>query len=127
MKHLNDLLLSVYCDNHQQIADIITPIERQATKLMVKWQTARTQMEKDELQRQIDEHSRAVELSMSELDRNEEIKKDEELMVSTLAMTDAAIKLLIEKGVFTDAEFKAQLETERANNLAVLKRAALRD
>jgi hypothetical protein len=44
-----------------------------------------------------------------------------ELMVSTLAMTDAAVKL-IEKGIFTDTEFKAKLETERANYLAVLKR-----
>lgn len=32
-----------------------------------------------------------------------------ELMVSTLAMSDAAVKLLIEKSVFTDAEFKAKL------------------
>ena len=46
----------------------------------------------------------------------------EELMVSTLAMTDAAVKLLIQKGVFTDEEFKAQLGTERANYMAVLKR-----
>jgi hypothetical protein len=46
----------------------------------------------------------------------------EQLMVSTLAMTDAAIKLLIKKGIFTDAEFKAKLDTERANYLAVLKR-----
>jgi hypothetical protein len=46
----------------------------------------------------------------------------QELMVSNLAMTDAAVKLLIEKGVFTDAEFKAQLGTERANYVAVLKR-----
>jgi hypothetical protein len=46
----------------------------------------------------------------------------EELMVSTLAMTDATVKLLIAKGVFTDDEFKAQLSTERANYLAVLKR-----
>ena len=45
-----------------------------------------------------------------------------ELMVSTLAMTDAAVKLLIQKGVFTDDEFKAQLGTEKANYLAVLKR-----
>ena len=55
----------------------------------------------------------------------EETKKEAvplaELMVSTLAMTDAAVKLLIEKGVFTDAEFKAKLETELANYLAVLK------
>ena len=56
----------------------------------------------------------------------DEIKTDkvtlEELMVSTLAMTDAAVKLLIQKGVFTDEEFKAQLGTERANYMAVLKR-----
>lgn len=35
----------------------------------------------------------------------------EELMVSNLAMSDATVKLLIEKGVFTDAEFKAKLDT----------------
>jgi hypothetical protein len=46
----------------------------------------------------------------------------EELMVSTLAMADAAVKLLIEKGVFTDTEFKAKLETDRASYLAVLTR-----
>jgi hypothetical protein len=46
----------------------------------------------------------------------------EELMVSTLAMTDATVKLLIAKGVFTDDEFKAKLSTERANYIAVLKR-----
>ena len=37
-----------------------------------------------------------------------------ELMVSTLAMTDAAIKLLIEKGVFSEAEFKEKLLAECA-------------
>ena len=46
----------------------------------------------------------------------------EELMVSTLAMTDALAKLLITKGVITEPEFKAQLSIERANYLAVLKR-----
>jgi len=46
----------------------------------------------------------------------------QELMVSTLAMTDAVVKLLIKKGVFTDEEFASQLGTERANYLAVLKR-----
>jgi hypothetical protein len=35
-------------------------------------------------------------------------------------MTDAAVKLLIAKGVFTDEEFKSQLGAEKAN--AVLKR-----
>ena len=44
-----------------------------------------------------------------------------ELMVSTLAMTDAVTKLLIAKGVITDEEFKTQLSAERANYLAVLK------
>jgi transcription initiation factor IIE alpha subunit len=37
-------------------------------------------------------------------------------------MSEATVKLLIEKGVFTDAEFKAKLDTEKANYLAVLKR-----
>jgi hypothetical protein len=37
----------------------------------------------------------------------------EELMVSTLAMAGATVKLLIQKGVFTDKEFKLQLGTER--------------
>jgi hypothetical protein len=36
-------------------------------------------------------------------------------MVSNLAMTEAAVKLLVEKGVFTGAEFKAKLSMERAN------------
>jgi hypothetical protein len=35
-------------------------------------------------------------------------------MVSTLAMTDTRTKLLIEKGVITDQEFKAKLSAERA-------------
>jgi len=46
----------------------------------------------------------------------------EQLMVSTLAMTDAAIKPLIKRGLFTDAEFKAQLGTEPVNYFAPLKR-----
>jgi hypothetical protein len=45
----------------------------------------------------------------------------EELMVSTLAMTDALAKLLIAKEIITDEEFKGQLGAERANYLAVLK------
>jgi hypothetical protein len=42
---------------------------------------------------------------MAELDKRTTVSL-EELMVSTLAMTDALAKLLIEKGVITDAEFK---------------------
>ena len=35
-------------------------------------------------------------------------------MVSTLAMTGALAKLLIEKGIITDAEFKQKLLEEKA-------------
>ena len=49
---------------------------------------------------------------MAELEK--ETVSLEELMVSTLAMTDAFAKLLIEKGVITDAEFKQKLLEERA-------------
>jgi hypothetical protein len=45
----------------------------------------------------------------------------EELMVSTLGMTDALAKLMIAKGMITDTEFKARLSTERANYFALLK------
>jgi hypothetical protein len=37
-------------------------------------------------------------------------------------MTAAIVKLLIEKGIITDEEFKKKLSEERANYLAVLKR-----
>ena len=47
----------------------------------------------------------------------EETKTDrvtlKELMVSTLAMTDALAKLMIAKGIITDDEFKTQLSAER--------------
>jgi len=46
----------------------------------------------------------------------------EELIVSTLAMTDAVTKLLIVKGIIAAEEFKAQLSAERTNYHAVLKR-----
>jgi hypothetical protein len=49
---------------------------------------------------------------MAELDKGKPVSL-EELMVSTLAMTDALTKLLIEKGVITDAEFKQKLLEER--------------
>jgi len=46
----------------------------------------------------------------------------EELLVSSLATTDALAKLLIAKGIITEDEFKTQLGAERANYLAMLKR-----
>ena len=50
---------------------------------------------------------------MAELDNRKPVSL-EELMVSTLAMTDALPKLLMEKGVITDGEFKQKLLEERA-------------
>ena len=50
---------------------------------------------------------------MAEVDQGKTVSL-EELMVSTLAMTDAFAKLLIEKGIITDAEFKQKLLEERA-------------
>jgi hypothetical protein len=45
----------------------------------------------------------------------------QELMVSTLSMTDALSKLLIEKSIITDEEFKKKLGQERATYQAILK------
>ena len=50
---------------------------------------------------------------MAELEKGKPVSL-EELMVSTLAMTDALAKLLIEKGIITQAEFKQKLLEERA-------------
>ena len=38
----------------------------------------------------------------------------QELLVSSLAQTDAVAKLLIEKGVITQAEFMEKIKAERA-------------
>lgn len=45
----------------------------------------------------------------------------QELMVSTLATTDALSKLLIDRGVITDEEFKQKLGEERATYQAYSK------
>ena len=50
---------------------------------------------------------------MAELDKDATVSL-KELMVSTLAMADAVTKLLIEKGVITEAEFNEKLLQERA-------------
>ena len=50
---------------------------------------------------------------MAELEKGKSVSL-EELVVTTLAMSDALAKLLIEKGVVTDAEFKEKLLKERA-------------
>ena len=50
---------------------------------------------------------------MAELEQGQPVSL-QELIISTLATTDALAKLLIEKGVITDAEFKQKLLEERA-------------
>ena len=59
---------------------------------------------------------------MTELDKDKAVSL-EELMVSTLAMADAVAKLLIEKGVISEAEFKEQLLKERATYRMLLHNA----
>jgi len=45
----------------------------------------------------------------------------EELLVSSLAQTDALAKLLIEKGIITEQEFLQKISEERATYQAMLK------
>ena len=60
---------------------------------------------------------------MAELESGKPVSL-EKLMVSTLAMTDALAKLLIEKGVITDAEFKQKLLEESAGYQRILNPTA---
>ncbi len=46
----------------------------------------------------------------------------QELLVSSLAQTDALTKLLIEKGLITQAEFTQKLSAERAGYQAMLRK-----
>jgi len=46
----------------------------------------------------------------------------QELIVSSLAQTDALTKLLIEKGIITKEEFMVKLSDERAVYQAMLKK-----
>ena len=48
----------------------------------------------------------------------------EELLVSSLAQTDARAKLLIEKGVITQEEFMQKISEERATYQRLLNPAA---
>ena len=50
---------------------------------------------------------------MAELEKDKPVLL-EELVVTTLAMADAVTKLLIDKGVITEAEIKQKLLEERA-------------
>ena len=57
---------------------------------------------------------------MSKIDKNTPVSL-EELIVSSLAQTDALAKLLIEKGIITQQEFSAKILEERATYQAMLK------
>ena len=46
----------------------------------------------------------------------------QELLVSALAQSDALTKLLIEKGLITEAEFMQKLLAERAEYQAMLRK-----
>ena len=48
----------------------------------------------------------------------------EELIVSSLATADALTKLLIEKGLITEAEFMQKLSAERAGYQTVLRKVS---
>lgn len=58
---------------------------------------------------------------MAELDRQGTVTL-EELLVSSLAQSNALAKLLIEKGLITEAEFMGKLAAERATYQALLQR-----
>ena len=47
----------------------------------------------------------------------------QELVVSSLAQTDAVAKLLIEKGVFTKDEFMEKIKAERATYQGMFQKA----
>jgi len=50
--------------------------------------------------------------------------KLEELIVSSLAQTDALSKLLIEKGLITEAEYMEKLSAERATYQVMMEKVA---
>ena len=56
---------------------------------------------------------------MTDLDKGKTVSL-QELVVSTLAMVDAVTKLLIEKGVISEEEFKQKLMEERATYQKIL-------
>jgi len=58
---------------------------------------------------------------MAELDKGGTVTM-QELLVSSLATADALAKLLIEKGLITQAEFTKQLSTDRAVYQAMFKK-----
>ncbi len=58
---------------------------------------------------------------MATVDKQEVVTM-QELLVSSLAQSDALTKLLIEKGLITEAEFMQKLSEERAGYQAMLEK-----
>jgi len=58
---------------------------------------------------------------MATVDKGETVTL-QELLVTSLAQTDAVAKLLIEKGVITQDEFLAKIKAERATYQAMLEK-----
>ncbi len=58
---------------------------------------------------------------MANLDKSETVTL-QELLVTSLAQTDAVAKLLIEKGVITKDEFMEKINAERATYQAMLQK-----
>ena len=59
---------------------------------------------------------------MAKLDKSETVTL-QELLVTSLAQTDAVAKLLIEKGVITQDEFMEKIKAERAGYQAMFQKA----
>jgi len=58
---------------------------------------------------------------MGELDKGGTVTL-QELLVTSLAQTDAVAKLLIEKGLITEAEFMDKIKAERATYQAMFRK-----
>ncbi len=59
---------------------------------------------------------------MGIVDRRGTVIKLEELIIASLAQTDALSKLLIEKGLITEAEYMEKLSEERATYQVMMEK-----
>ncbi len=62
---------------------------------------------------------------MGIVDRRGTVMKLEELVIASLAQADALSKLLIEKGLITEAEYMEKLSAERAGFQGMLEKTRL--
>ncbi len=62
---------------------------------------------------------------MGIVDRRGKVIKLEELIIASLAQADALSKLLIEKGLITEAEYMEKLSAERAGFQGMLEKTRL--